>query len=130
VLAGRRGRLHGRRARCRGVAALPLFLFSAGLDLEAGDLLRGIPWRRAHRGGDGELRCTPAALSLLAGGNCPCGCASGCMILLEATCFCAWDISSFLLHISGLRRCRPGICWRWSSIVYISIHIPSSKLKA
>jgi hypothetical protein len=25
-----------------------------------------------------------------------------------------WDISSFLLHISGLCRCRPGICWRWS----------------
>jgi hypothetical protein len=27
--------------------------------------------RRAHRGGDDELRRTPAALSLLAGGNCP-----------------------------------------------------------
>jgi hypothetical protein len=44
---------------------------------------------------------TPAAFPLLAGGNCPCGCAKAAAVLLEATCFCAWDFPSPVLHIPG-----------------------------
>jgi hypothetical protein len=96
-------------------ATLPLFLFFASLDLDAGDLLRGIPWRPARAQGR-RRRAPPHARGPLppGGRQLPCERASGCTILLEATHFCAWDISSFLLHISGLCRCRPGICWRWS----------------
>jgi hypothetical protein len=34
----------------------------------------------------------------------------GCAVLLETTCFCAWDFPSPVLHITGFCRCRPGNC--------------------
>jgi hypothetical protein len=81
-------------ARPAAGSSSPLSLFSlpragADFDLEAEDLLRARSLWAAwptdgggrSRGGDGELVVelyrTPAALSLLAGGNCPYRCAKG-----------------------------------------------------
>jgi hypothetical protein len=63
----------------------------AGLDLEAGKLLWARRQRNKDQGGGPATMCwwpaTLAAFPLLAGGNCPCGCAKVAAVLLEATCF-------------------------------------------
>jgi hypothetical protein len=65
-----------------------------------------------------ELRCTPTALSLLAGGNCPYGCAKGCTVPLERSIVCTSDLFSLLTAEKLYADADQHLCRRQSQRVF------------